>query len=384
MWYRTAPKWVALLLVSLPALAWGAEWAGIGHVHDVAASDDGQVYVLAHEGVYGLVEGKPAPRAAGHFTSIAVAGEALYLAGFDAANEPAAFSRLALEPGSEPRPAAGMEGGHLLAVVADPDGGLYGVSRSTLYHQGEPDGAWRERGALPEKTIDLAAAPKGRIYAATAGGFMLSDDGGRSWETGTRFQTPATAVALQGGELRLFQHQVGLMKSPAEQRRWQVASNDFGQQVPVRMVDDGQGRLYASTNRGYLFISADGGDAWRRVDRIFPDEQPSAAAERGKVVYDEYCVSCHGIDGVGEAPTQGERVDGLAPSLDETMHAWHHTDENLRTVIREGTGGRMPPWGGALSDAQIDDLLAYMKSLWDDVALRCQGPAHMDRNCLQQ
>lgn len=384
MQYQKVRNWIGGLLACLPALAMAADWADIGHVHDLALTDGGQVYVLAHEGVYQLQEGRPELHARGHFTSVAVAGGAVSLAGFDAGNEPAAFSRVDVEQGGAPSPAQGLENGHLLAVVADPAGGLYGVARSRLYYQTEPGEAWRERGPLPEKTIDMAAAAEGRLYAATAGGFMISEDGGRSWSAGTRFKTPATAVALEAGELRLFQHQVGLMKSPVDSLRWEVASNDFGQQVPVRMVADGEGRLYASTNRGYLFMSANGGDRWRRIDRIYPDEQPSAAAKRGKVVYDQYCVSCHGIDGVGEAPTQGERVDGLAPSLDETMHAWHHTDENLRTVIRDGTGGRMPGWGESLSDAQVDDLLAYMKSLWDDTALRCQGPAHMDRECLQQ
>ena len=105
--------------------------------------------------------------------------------------------------------------------------------------------------------------------------------------------------------------------------------------------------------------------------------------ERGARLYQEYCMTCHGKDGVGEPPIPWSirRPDYVtAMPLDESSHAWHHGDENLVQMILKGTSRsrtRMPNWEGVLSVEQTLDLVAYIKSLWGDRILACQGPRHM-------
>lgn len=107
------------------------------------------------------------------------------------------------------------------------------------------------------------------------------------------------------------------------------------------------------------------------------------AVERGAGLYGMYCSACHGQDGVGEAPIpwsirEPEYIEAMP--LDESSHAWHHGDEQLAVMILKGTPRsrtRMPVWENVLSLSEVRDLIAYMKSLWSDRIVACQGPRHM-------
>ena len=37
-------------------------------------------------------------------------------------------------------------------------------------------------------------------------------------------------------------------------------------------------------------------------------------------------------------------------------------DATLRASVRDGIGGRMPPWGVYLSDREIDDAIAFART----------------------
>lgn len=112
-----------------------------------------------------------------------------------------------------------------------------------------------------------------------------------------------------------------------------------------------------------------------------PGDAASAAVERnqdarqvarGKVVYDKYCIECHGANGQGQPGDWRIRdADGRfpPPPLDSSAHAWHHPTAVLLEVIREGSPdgqGNMPAWKGKLSEQQMQDVVAYIKSLWSD------------------
>ena len=107
------------------------------------------------------------------------------------------------------------------------------------------------------------------------------------------------------------------------------------------------------------------------------------AVERGARLYQQYCSACHGQDGVGEPSISWSilRPDYVtAMPLDESSHAWHHGDEQLTQMILKGTERsrtRMPVWDGVLSVTQVRDLIGYLKSLWSDRIVACQGPRHM-------
>jgi mono/diheme cytochrome c family protein len=73
-----------------------------------------------------------------------------------------------------------------------------------------------------------------------------------------------------------------------------------------------------------------------------------------------------------------------APALDDSTHAWHHTDDDLVKTILEGSSRepRMQAFKGVLGESDARDIVTYMKGLWGRRALACQGPKHMDRECL--
>lgn len=101
-------------------------------------------------------------------------------------------------------------------------------------------------------------------------------------------------------------------------------------------------------------------------------KQDAKQVTRGKVVYDKYCIECHGANGQGQPGDWRIRnADGRfpPPPLDSSAHAWHHPTAVLLEVIREGSPdgqGNMPAWKGKLSEQQMQDVVAYIKSLWSD------------------
>ena len=110
-----------------------------------------------------------------------------------------------------------------------------------------------------------------------------------------------------------------------------------------------------------------------------PDDQSVAA---GKALYEQYCQACHKEKGIGEKPIPPLLKDPgflTAMPLNETSHAWHHGDEELVSAILYGLQRtqRMPAFKGTVTEQQAREILAYIKSLWSDRILGCQGPKHV-------
>lgn len=97
-----------------------------------------------------------------------------------------------------------------------------------------------------------------------------------------------------------------------------------------------------------------------------------AQVARGKAIYERHCLECHGADGRGQPGDWRVRdAEGHypPPPLDDSAHAWHHPTAVLLNVIRDGSPpgeGKMPAWQGRLSEAEMQDVVAYIKSLWSD------------------
>ena len=90
---------------------------------------------------------------------------------------------------------------------------------------------------------------------------------------------------------------------------------------------------------------------------------------RGDEVYQAYCSSCHGVGGAGDGPASiGLDPKPAAHNDGSYMNAL--SDEHLRKVVTEGgpAVGKSPlmaPWGPTLSDQQITDVVAFIRSLAD-------------------
>ena len=115
----------------------------------------------------------------------------------------------------------------------------------------------------------------------------------------------------------------------------------------------------------YVGVDADGPGA----DAMDPD-----LVALGAMVYEQHCAACHGRELEGEPDWRRRKADGTlpAPPHDATGHTWHHSDDLLFRLTRDGPGviagedyrTAMPAYGGILSDREIWSVLAYIKSRW--------------------
>ena len=98
--------------------------------------------------------------------------------------------------------------------------------------------------------------------------------------------------------------------------------------------------------------------------------------EQGRQIYADQCASCHGAQLEGQPEWKTPLPSGRlpAPPHDAGGHTWHHPDDILFRIVREGTaaivgGGYesdMPGFADLLSDAEIRAVLAYIKSTWPE------------------
>lgn len=93
-------------------------------------------------------------------------------------------------------------------------------------------------------------------------------------------------------------------------------------------------------------------------------------ATRGEALYKKYCWICHGEEGRGDGPIAQSVGQFGATPLDFTNKKLMDTRTDLDLYFAIFGGGEgigksryMPAWGGSLSEQQIWDLVAYLRSL---------------------
>lgn len=120
------------------------------------------------------------------------------------------------------------------------------------------------------------------------------------------------------------------------------------------------------------------------------EDDPIASAARGQEVFGQFCVSCHVVDGVFTDAADGNAalVSGAAPNLTHLMtrtgfagaiydlytsegevnipdlRAWVHDAPSRKAMAPEDQRG-MPSFADALSDEDLEDVLAYLQTLGD-------------------
>jgi cytochrome c len=86
----------------------------------------------------------------------------------------------------------------------------------------------------------------------------------------------------------------------------------------------------------------------------------SAAAARGKEVFDKKCALCHYAD--SDAKKIGPGLKGLTKRGTFSVNNNKVTDENLRSWIENGDS-LMPGFKDTLEAAEIKDVIVYVKTL---------------------
>ena len=98
----------------------------------------------------------------------------------------------------------------------------------------------------------------------------------------------------------------------------------------------------------------------------------------GKIVYEQECASCHGLNLEGQPNWREQNEDGSfrAPPHNADGHTWHHADSLLIEAVLfggarfdgKGIGGTspMPAYEDKLTDEEIMSVLTYIKSSWPE------------------
>lgn len=114
------------------------------------------------------------------------------------------------------------------------------------------------------------------------------------------------------------------------------------------------------------------------------------SVSRGRALYSAQCASCHGTRLQGQPEWRQRLPNGRlpAPPHDPSGHTWHHPDQVLFDIVKNGlvpgrtapTGYQsdMPAYGNILSDQDIRDVLAFIKSTWPQSVRAVQEKATLD------
>lgn len=82
--------------------------------------------------------------------------------------------------------------------------------------------------------------------------------------------------------------------------------------------------------------------------------------DKGKRVFSMYCVNCHGVSGKGDGPI-GQSL--VPPAADLTLLG-KRSDHAILDTIRNGRPGTaMPSWKNDLSRSDLEDLVAFIRTL---------------------
>jgi len=197
----------------------------------------------------------------------------------------------------------------------------------------------RIRNATPEQ---IAADGALRAFAMAGGRIAFANNcaschgaGGQGAAGG--FPSLADDDWLWGGSFDAIRHTIthGIRAGESDEERVS--------QMP-RFVADG------------VLTQAQAGDIAEFVLGFTGRSTDEAAAERGRALYADNCVSCHGENG------EGNRDLG-APRLNDQV--WLHGADKaaIQRYIANPRMGVMPAWGGRLDPATINMLTVYVHAL---------------------
>lgn len=138
--------------------------------------------------------------------------------------------------------------------------------------------------------------------------------------------------------------------------------------VALEAIGSGATLAGALATLAALPTGSDGAAAATPTQRQFAPD--AAVHERGAAVYARTCIACHGVDGKG-LPKQFPPLDGSPWLTGEAKRPIRIVLHGLMGPVQVGEAtfdSVMPPLGAALSDAEIADVLTYVRQRWSNDA----------------
>jgi len=123
------------------------------------------------------------------------------------------------------------------------------------------------------------------------------------------------------------------------------------------------GSLAQQTPAAQPAASAPGKQSQLAQGALLPRDSVDAAVFRGGLVFANYCVTCHGINADGNG--RAARLYNPRPA---NLRMSDKNDAYIGLIVKMGgeAMGRsqfMPPWGAELTDEQMHDIVAYIRSI---------------------
>jgi copper transport protein len=186
--------------------------------------------------------------------------------------------------------------------------------------------------------IDGVLAPA-RASADEGGAFALPFDS-LNWN-----ETAAAFLALGGVVLLLYRRELRGLAPYAGRATVSVAA--------VLLI--GGAVLW------FGFPDEHGGADLQAGNPVNPTEQ---SIERGRMLFQQNCVTCHGDDGRGDGPAAAD----LNPQpTDFRLHMPNHTDPDFFNFIADGyPGSAMPEFRDAFSDEDIWNLVNFLRASFSE------------------
>ena len=112
--------------------------------------------------------------------------------------------------------------------------------------------------------------------------------------------------------------------------------------------------------------------AFDAIGGMLPRVLPGTPVSRGEQIYRASCASCHG-------GATGGTLRDYPPRHNANGHTWQHGDCEIEATIRTAVALQhdvvtrpasppaalaMPAWDERLSDTQISDVIAFIKTMW--------------------
>ncbi len=113
------------------------------------------------------------------------------------------------------------------------------------------------------------------------------------------------------------------------------------------------------------YLAAQGVSEFKYYEPWTAPEFGKASAGRGKVIYKEYCMQCHGATGKGDGPAAATIEP--KPAIHANINFSEVPTEYLYNMINHGGAAmgksvNMPYWGLTIGQQGVADVMAYLKT----------------------